>query len=86
MTHVKTSKNASDSARQNVPPAAENPPESPWIPRPQTAHGERRKEGKPLPRLSFRPEGKGRVALAEDIVEELARLIVEAHDRDNAAT
>ena len=60
--------------------------ESPWLPRPGWPNGADRMGRKGLPHHAFRSSGEGCVVLAEDVIHQLARLVVEKHDRNNSTT
>ena len=60
--------------------------ESPWLSRPKRPHGVGRTRRKSLPRNVVRSCGERCGTLAEDVVHQLARLVAEAHDRDNDTT
>lgn len=64
----------------------QNLEKSPWIPCPTRPDGQGRKRRKNLPRNALRPCGERCGTLAEDVIHHLARLVVEANDRDNGTT
>jgi hypothetical protein len=57
--------------------------ESPWLPRPARPDGGDLAACKFLPQHALGSNGERCVPLADDVIFQLARLVAEAHDRNN---